>query len=276
MQPLARGVLRYLLPHFRRRSLREFPGNLYVRRVGGRATEPEVPTAHSKHGERARAWQSCDCHHCEHHPFHHNSQHQLDSAPFLTKTSQRSAGPHFEESPNGPWAVRSEGRDALGQIIGWSVPSQHWPSGNFHPSQKQPSWVLLERGNTIWACLGASSALALGSASRWLREATGTVCIPWQGPGSCTCLAGFKYNVFRERHDRASPGVFYLRSSPSTQPLLWPWNYMKGLKREPKRERGGEIDGEGVAVRGWVSMKIYVLKNSCKTFTVSMTVLCLQ
>lgn len=41
-------------------------------------------------------------------------------------------------------------------------------------------------------------------------------------------------------------------------------------------EEEGEIDEEGVAVRGWVSMKIYVLKNSCKIFNVSMNVLCLQ
>lgn len=52
---------------------------------------------------------------------------------------------------------------------------------------------------------------------------------------------------------------------------LWSWKYLRGEKEEE-----GEICEEGVAVRGWVSMKIYVLKNSCKTFNVSMNVLCLQ
>lgn len=52
---------------------------------------------------------------------------------------------------------------------------------------------------------------------------------------------------------------------------LWPWKYLRGNKKEE-----GVIHDEGVAVRGWVSMKIYVLKNSCKTFNVSMNVLCLQ
>jgi hypothetical protein len=46
------------------------------------------------------------------------------------------------------------------------------------------------------------------------------------------------------------------------------------------KKRGGageeEMYGEGVAVRGWVSMKIYVLKNSCKMFNVSMNILCLR
>lgn len=58
---------------------------------------------------------------------------------------------------------------------------------------------------------------------------------------------------------------------PSTHPEHWSWNHLR--RRDIKRR---EIYDGGVAVRGWVSMKIYVLKNSCKMFNVSMNVLCLQ
>lgn len=61
---------------------------------------------------------------------------------------------------------------------------------------------------------------------------------------------------------------------PSSTPVLKVFEGKK--KKEEEKEEEGEIYEEGVAVRGWVSMKIYVLKNSCKTFNVSMNVLCLQ
>lgn len=76
---------------------------------------------------------------------------------------------------------------------------------------------------------------------------------------------------------------------PPTHPQLRSWNYLRGKKEEEeeveeeeteeqwgrKEKEEGKVYEEGVAVRGWVSMKIYVLKSSCKMFNVSMNVLCL-
>lgn len=94
---------------------------------------------------------------------------------------------------------------------------------------------------------------------------------PWQVSGTRYVLRMSMQCAFPNwmtYTNRSITAVF----QPAAHSWLQSWNH---FRRKAKREEAKYMR-VGVAVRGWMSMKIYMLKNSCKMFNVSMNVLCLQ
>lgn len=117
----------------------------------------------------------------------------------------------------------------------------------------------------MWACPVASAALAQGPASRWLKSGLRRSRDPlFSSAGFCN-LHSPRWGAIQCAFPNWMTEVVRCILSVISPPYP-PSALLLELCEGGKTKGGGEIYEEGVAVRGWVSMKVYVLKNSCKAF----------